>query len=180
MRKSLADTPPVVARIRWPFSPWICHWMLLACVPLLVAVPTTHGQEPVDTAGPSVTAGVGAAIGVTAGMLGGYRFGEWFAEEVGIGQGGEDPGLAVGLLGGLAAALVGGSLGAHIGGRATPGAGRPSFWRRVRDTGIGILMGLPLAYVGAKVAGSDKEEYGAAIGFGVGVGFYSGLSNGRW
>lgn len=136
------------------------------------------GQTPAPT-GPSPLVGFGAAAGAALGMLGGYAAGRGLADRFRIDQTGDDPGLSVAVGGAVLGSLVGSAVGAHVAGGSTPTQPAPSFGRRMRDAGAGLLVGAALGYLGARLT-EPHGRTGWIVGMSVGEGLYAGLSDGRW
>jgi hypothetical protein len=77
-----------------------------------------------------------------------------------------------GLVGSLAGTMIGTTVGAAVSNRP-----RVSFTSRLRDAGIGMMLGFG---VGLLVAGSSHDQRAAVVAFSVTQGLCAGLSNGRW
>ena len=150
-------------------------WLPIAVLTLLAN--GVSAQEP-PRRGTSIPVILTAVGGSFAGVAGGAWFGGQMSESLGIGQGGEDPGQLLRILGAGAGSVLGTALGAEFGNRLM--GGEPvSLGAHVRDAGVGIFFGLAVGYLSAKIAEPDAGK-GWRIGYSSAQGLYAGLSNGRW
>ena len=119
---------------------------------------------------PAVWAGSSAGSG--AGLLGGFMMGLVVSERLGIGRGGEDPGLGVGLLGALVGTTVGNALGGEIGASM---AGRPPvpFGRRLMAAAAGTMAGGLAVHLAGRTG--DLGEGGALVTYSLASGLLATL-----
>lgn len=133
----------------------------------------------VDGAPATGTSWTIVALGVAGSALGavaGDRAGDWASKSFNIEQQVEDPGLTVRTFGGLVGSLAGTMIGTTVGGGLSHR--RPvTFTSRLRDAGIGMMLGFG---VGLVVAGSAHNQRAAVVAFSITQGLCAGLSNGRW
>ena len=151
----------------------------------LIILPLCALAHPVaaqrQARGPTVPGVVAAIGGSFAGVEGGRWLGGQLSEALGIDQGGEDPGLTLQILGAGAGSVLVTALAADFGDALM---GRPPIplGDRIRDAGVGMLLGLATGYLSAKAVDRYGGDTGKAwrIGYSTTQGLYAGLSNGRW
>lgn len=136
----------------------------LLLLSLSVAVGHLRGQT--EEAPATGTSWAVVALGVTGSALGtvaGVKSGDWVSRSFNFERGGEDPGSTLrafgGLVGSLAGTLIGTTLGSGVSHRP-----RVGFTRRLRDAGIGMMLGFG---VGLIVTESAHNQRAGVIAFSV-------------
>lgn len=149
----------------------------LLLLSLSVAAGRLRGQT--EDAPATGTSWAVVALGVTGSALGvvaGVKSADWASRSFNIERGVEDRGSALravsGLVGSLAGTMIGTTLGSGVSHRP-----RVGFTGRLRDAGIGMMLGFG---VGLVVAGNAHNQRAGVIAFSVTQGLCAGLSNGRW
>ena len=146
--------------------------LLLLC--LSVAAGRLRGQT--EDAPATGTSWAVVALGVTGSALGvvaGVKSADWASQSFGGVQESDHTMRAfAGLVGSLAGTMIGTTVGSGLSHRS-----RVGFTGRLRDAGIGMMLGFG---VGLVVAGSAHNQRAGVIAFSVTQGLCAGLSNGRW
>lgn len=150
-------------------------WVPIAVVALLASGVSAQESPHRGTSIPVILTAVGGSF---AGVAGGWWLGGHMSESLGIDQGGDDPGLALRILGAGAGSVLGTALGAEFGNRLMGGPKVP-LGAHIRDAGVGIFLGLMVGYLSMQIAEPNPGK-GLRIGYSSAQGFYAGMSNGRW
>lgn len=144
----------------------------LLLLSLSVAAGRLRGQDAPTTG----TSWAVVALGVTGSALGvvaGVKSADWASQSFGGVQESDHTMRAfAGLVGSLAGTMIGTTVGSGLSHRP-----RVGFTGRLRDAGIGMMLGFG---VGLVVAGSAHNPRAGVIAFSVTQGLCAGLSNGRW